>query len=202
MAEDDRSIEIESLKKMSKEYYQKNVELKKEVKELQEQVIGIFGMYKVCMSQKIERTLPSQKAVDDLIAGAEKELVVITPILDRAYLGKLIDKSKKVKVNICTLDKGDVKDKVFHEALKLLKSEMVIKSVTNSNTNALVLIRDKTRSFLSTGSLTEESLNEDLNIGYSLSNRNDVNHCIRFANAHFPSFMQMELAPQEETQGP
>ncbi|MHC1591401.1 MAG: phospholipase D-like domain-containing protein [Candidatus Helarchaeales archaeon] len=196
--DDDASIEIESLKKMSKEYYQKNVQLKKEVKELQEQIISIFDKYQMVTSQNIEKTRDLKKAVDDLISSAKNGLFIVTPTLDQEYLGKLIDKSKSVKVSICTLDKPDIKDKQFHNVLKVLKSDTVIKSVTNSSTNSLVIIKDDDKALFSSGTLTESNLTEKLNIGFLLTYKNDINKCIRFLNAHFPSFMQVPLVKEEK----
>ncbi|MHA1145620.1 MAG: TrmB family transcriptional regulator sugar-binding domain-containing protein [Candidatus Helarchaeota archaeon] len=197
MADDDRSIEIESLKQMSKEYYQKNVQLKKEVKALQEQIISIFDKYQTVTSQEVAKTKNLRKMTDELISSAKKELLIVSPILDQEYFGKLIDKSKSVQVTICTLDKQDIKDKEFHNVLKALKSDTVIKSVTNSSTNSLVIISDKEKALFSSGSLTKKSFSELFNIGFLLTYRNDINNCIRFANSHFPSFMQSELLKEE-----
>ncbi|MHA1380147.1 MAG: TrmB family transcriptional regulator sugar-binding domain-containing protein [Candidatus Helarchaeota archaeon] len=194
-------VELESLKKMSKELYTQNQKLKNEIKALQEQVYSIFQQYKI-VSTKIEKTLDITKIVDELISGAKSELLIITSVIDKEYLGKLIDKvNSKVEVMIVTSEMDQLKlkeHKPYKETLKAVKSNELIKSFTNPTTKTLMIIKDRERGLISTGALAKDILNLTLNFGFLLSNKNDLNTLIRFMKLHLPRFQKLELIPVEE----
>ena len=107
MSED---IEIESLKKMSKDLYNQNQKLKQEIKALQEQIYNIFGQYKIVTGKPLESSLDCTKIADELIDGAKEEILIITPVIDKKYLGKLFDKvNKRVNVMIVTSEMDQLK---------------------------------------------------------------------------------------------
>jgi len=194
-------VELESLKKMSKELYTQNQKLKSEIKALQDQVYGIFSQYKM-VSNKVEKVLNISKIVNELIDGAQKELMVITPVIDKEYLGKIIDKvNSKVQVTLVTQEMDQLKSKEhkpYKETLKAIKSNELIKSFTNPTTKALMIMKDKERALISTGALAQEVLDLTLNMGFLLTNKNDLNNLIRFLKLHLPRFAKVELIPVEE----
>lgn len=194
-------VEIESLKKMSKELYTQNQKLKNEIKELQEQIYGIFQQYKI-VSKNVEKVLDIKKIVDELITGAKSELLIITPVIDKEYFGKLIDKvNSKVEMILVTSEMDQLKlkeDKPYKETLKAVKSNELIKSFTNPTTKVLMIMKDRERGLISTGALSNDVLNLTLNFGFLLSNKNDLNIVIRFLKLHLPRFQKLELIPVEE----
>ena len=198
--DDDREIEIQKLKQMTKDMWKKNEDLKKEVKNLQDQIISIFSNYQFLSEPPIEKGRSLKEEVDKIIDEAKEDLHIITPILDQEYFGKLIDKSNaNVKIFICTLDAEDIKkNKDAQKVLKALKSDTVIKSVTNINLNSLIIISDKKKAIISSGNLTKNNLGSQSNTGMLLNYREDLNKCIRYVNKNFPGFMSIELISGEE----
>ncbi|NVM05019.1 MAG: hypothetical protein HWN67_22040 [Candidatus Helarchaeota archaeon] len=195
-------IEIESLKKMSKDLYNQNQKLKQEIKALQEQIYNIFAQYKIVTGKPLESSLDCQKIADELIDGAKEELLIITPVIDKKYLGKLFDKvNKKVNVMIITAEMDQLKTKdlkQYIENLKAIKSNELIKSFTNPTTRSFLIIKDKERALVSSGALAEMVMTLTQNIGFMLTNKNDLNTLLRFFKQHLPRFVKIELIPVSE----
>ncbi|MFX1451257.1 MAG: hypothetical protein ACFFCM_10470 [Promethearchaeota archaeon] len=195
-------IEVESLKKMSKDLYNQNQKLKQEIKALQDQIYDIFSQYKMVTGKPLESAMDGTKIVDELVDGAKEELLIISPVIDKKYLGKLFDKvNAKVNVMIVTgeMDQLKTKDlKQYIENLKALKSNELIKSFTNPTVRSFLIIKDKERGLLSTGALAEMVLTVTQNIGFLLTNKNDLNTLIRFFKQHLPTFVKVDLIPVAE----
>ena len=196
---DDKDLEIQKLKQMTKDLWKKNEDSKKEVKNLQDQIINIFGNYQFLSEPPIEKGLSLKDQVNKIIEEVNEDLHVITPIIDQDYFGKLIDlTNKNVKVFICTLDVEDVKkNKDAQKVLKALKSDTLIKSVTNTNLNSVMILADKKRAILCSGNLTNNDITNFSNTGMLLSFREDLNKCIRYLNKNFPGFMSVDLISGE-----
>ncbi|NHI94096.1 MAG: hypothetical protein EAX96_16520 [Candidatus Lokiarchaeota archaeon] len=197
---DDKDLEVQKLKQMTKDLWKKNEDLKKEVKTLQDQIINIFGNYQFLSEPPIEKGQSLKDQINKIIDDAKEDLHVITPIIDQDYFGKLIDKSNQnVKIFICTLDVEDVKkNKDAQKVLKALKSDTLIKSVTSTNLNSVAILSDKKRAIISSGALTKNDILNLSNIGMLLSFREDLNKCIRYLNKNFPGFMSIDLISGEE----
>ncbi len=192
-------IEIESLKKMSKDLYNQNQKLKQEIKALQEQIYSIFSQYKMVTGKTLESALDCAKIADELVDGAKEELLIITPVIDKKYVGKIFDKvNKKVNVMIVTseMDQLKTKDlKQYIENLKAIKSNELIKSFTNPTTRSFIIIKDKERALVSSGALAEMVMTLTQNIGFMLTNKNDLNTLLRFFKQHLPRFVKVDLIP-------
>ena len=195
----DKEIEMDSLKKMSKDLFNQNQKLKQEIKTLQEQIYNIFTQYRIVVGKSQEKSLNSSNIVNELINGAKNELLIITPIIDKNYLGKLIDKANtNVDVMLVTSEMDQMTSKEYKKTLKTIKSSKTINNFTNPITKSLLIIKDKERALISTGALSEKVLTLTHNIGLLLSNKNDLNTLIRFFKAHLPRFVQVDLIVVEE----
>ncbi len=200
--DEDKDIEIQKLKQMTKDMWKKNEDLKKEVKSLQDQIINIFGQYKFLSEPPIDKGLSLKDTISKIIDGTKKNLHVVTPILDQYFFGKLIDRSNaEVNVFVCTLDVEDLKkmkDKDGANVLKALKSDTLIKSVTSENLNSTVIVSDNEIALFCSGKLTKSDVENLSNTGMLVNYREDLNKCIRYINKHFPGFMATDLVSGEE----
>ena len=113
--------------------------------------------------------------------------------------GRRVNKGINVMLVTSESDQLKLKEhKPYKETLKALKSNELIKSFTNPSTKALIIIKDDERGLISTGALAKDVLELTLNIGFLLTNKNDLNNLIRFMKLHLPRFAKLELIPVEE----
>lgn len=192
-------IELESLKKMSKDLYTQNQKLKQEIKALQDQIYNIFAQNQMVTGKPVEKALNAPKIINELIDGSQNELLIITSVIDKKYLGKLIDKvNANVNIMIVTAEMDQMTTKDYKLNLKTIKANEAIKSFTNPATKSLIIIKDKERGLVSTGALSEEVLNLTQNIGFLTTNKNYLNILIRFFKEHIPRFTKIDLIMVEE----
>ena len=184
---------------MSKDLYTQNTKLKEEIKVLQDQIYNIFTQNLIVTGKPVEKAQNAAKIINELIDGSETELLIITPVIDKKYLGKLIDKvNANINVMIVTAEMDQMTTKDYKQNLKTIKANEAIKSFTNPATKSLVIIKDKERGLVSTGALSEEVLNLTQNIGFLTTNKNYLNILIRFFKEHTPRFTKIELIAVEE----
>jgi len=200
--DEDKDIEIQKLKQMTKDMWKKNEELKKEVKDLQDQIMNIFGQYQFLSEPPIDKGLSLKDKLNEIINEAKEDLHIVTPSLDQSYFGKIIDRSNaNVTVFVCTLDVEDLKKLKEKEGigiLKALKSDTMIKSVTSENLNSTIIVADRKRALICSGKLTQNDMENLSNTGMLVNYREDLNKCIRYINEKFPGFMSMDLISGED----
>lgn len=200
--DEDKDIEIQKLKQMTKDMWKKNEDLKKEVKDLQDQIMNIFGQYQFLSEPPIEKGHSLKDMLNTIINEAKEDLHIVTPSLDQYFFGKIIDRSNaNATVFVCTLDVEDMKrlkDKNGMNILKALKSDNLIKSVTSENLNSTVMVADRKKAIICSGKLTKNDIENLSNTGMLVNYREDLNKCIRYINEKFPGFMSMDLVSGED----
>ncbi len=194
MDESELKDEIDRLKKTSREYWNQKEEYKKKVQFLQDQIFKVLERHKFVTVQAMEKTILLSKIVNELLADAKEQLLVITPYIDVDYTGKLMDRASntpELKIIMVTKESYQIKEKDIQKAFKLLKGFDRIQHVTNVFTSSFIIIKDKEAVLIASGSLSSENLDNLFNVGMYSKETDDVNLMLKFFKAHIPTFMEV-----------